>query len=157
MSASPLVQDADSLKRRIAGLRYSPAEVADKTRGVYADFLSQCPRIRNGDFSHLAPPDLALLFDLYDCRFFAHSLSRLLAASGNPLTFRMSRRLTRTAGTTTRFAPRRSPAGMPPMPARYEIAISAALLSQTFGEVQRPVRVNGLLCRDRVEALQPRL
>ena len=40
------------------------------------------------------------------------------------------------------------------MPARYEIAISTTLLSQTFGDVQRPVRVNGLLCRDRVEALQ---
>ena len=37
---------------------------------------------------------------------------------------------------------------------RYEIAISTTLLFQTFADVQRPVRVNGLLCQDRVEALQ---
>ena len=40
------------------------------------------------------------------------------------------------------------------MTARYEIAISTPLLYQTFADVHRPVRVNGLLCRDRVEALQ---
>jgi hypothetical protein len=154
MSPSLPVQDDDSLKGQIAGLLYAPAEVAEKTRGVYDDFHRQSPRVHGGDFAHLVAPDLALLFDLYDCRFFEHSLSRLLAASGNPLSFRMSRRLTRTAGTTTRFPPRRSPAGMPSMPARYEIAISAALLFQTFADVQRPVRVNGLLCRDRIEALQ---
>jgi hypothetical protein len=154
MSFALTAPDADSLKRRITGLRYTAAEVAEKTRGVYQDFLRQSPRVHGGDFAHLVAPDLALLFDLYDGRFFEHGLSRLLADNGNPLTFRMSRRLTRTAGTTTRFPPRRNRAGMPPMPARYEIAISAMLLSQTFGEVQRPVRVNGLLCRDRVEALQ---
>jgi hypothetical protein len=37
---------------------------------------------------------------------------------------------------------------------RYEIAISTALLFQTFQDVPRPVRVNGLECRDRLEALQ---
>ncbi len=157
MSALPAAQNDDLLKRQIAGLLYTPAEIAEKTRGVHDDFLRQSPRVHNGDFAHLVGPDLALLFDLYDCRFFEHGLSRLLTANGNPLTFRMSRRLTRTAGTTTCFPPRRSPAGMPPMPARYEIAISATLLLQTFGDVQRPVRVNGLLCRNRVEAFTSRI
>jgi hypothetical protein len=154
MALSAPIEVAHSLKRQALGVLYSSAEIAEKTRGVYGDFLRQSPRVHGGDFTRLAVPDLALLFDLYDCRFFEHSLSQLLAANGNPLTFRMSRRLTRTAGTTSRFPPRRFRPGLPPMPARYEIAISATLLSQTFGDVQRPVRVNGLLCRDRVEALQ---
>ena len=36
----------------------------------------------------------------------------------------------------------------------YEITISATLLFNTFQDVDRPVTVGGLVCRDRVEALQ---
>src|SRR5262249_45372976 len=37
---------------------------------------------------------------------------------------------------------------------RYEIVISTTLLFQTFQDVERTVRVNGLVCHDRLEALQ---
>jgi len=76
MSVAPLPPGADSLKRRMTGLRYTAAEVAEKTRGVYDDFLRQSPRVHGGDFAHIVAPDLALLFDLYDGRFFEHGLSR---------------------------------------------------------------------------------
>src|SRR5262249_44656275 len=36
----------------------------------------------------------------------------------------------------------------------YEIVLSATLLYQTFSDVTREVRVNGLVCADRLEALQ---
>ena len=153
MSDNP-PHDADAWKRHLAALHYPAAAVAEKVRGVYGELLRQSPRVRRGNFTHFAEPDLALLFDLYDGRFFAGGLHRLLDAAASPLLFRTSRRLTRTAGTTTRFPGRRPRPGAPPAPPRYEIAVSAPLMFQTFHDVQRPVRVNGLLCVDRVEALQ---
>ncbi len=36
----------------------------------------------------------------------------------------------------------------------YEIVLSATLLFQTFGDVDRPVRVTGLLCTNRLQAMQ---
>ncbi len=154
MSTLPPPPDADVLKRLLASRQHPAATVAEKTLAVYRDFLRQSPRVRGGNFDELAEPDLALLFDLYDASFFDCGLHRLLDAEAAPLLFRVSRRLTRTAGTTTRFQPRRRAAAAPPPAVRYEIAISTPLLFQTFAEVHRPVRVNGLLCRDRVEALQ---
>ena len=154
MSSAPSPQDAEVLKRLLAARQYSAEAAADKALAVYRELLRQSPRVRAGDFGELAAPDLALLFDLYDGRVFDGGLQRLLDAEAAPLLFRTSRRLTRTAGTTTRFQPRRPRPGAPPLPARYEIAISTPLLFQTFADVRRPVRVNGLLCRDRVEALQ---
>ena len=145
--------DADALKRLLAGLQHPPELVAEKARAVYGDLLRRSPRVTAPNFTRLAEPDLALLFDLYDGRFFAGGLRRLLDAAGSPLTFRTSRRLTRTAGTTTRFDPRR-PRSAPPTPPRFEIAVSTPLLFQTFHDVERTVYVNGLLCRDRAEALQ---
>jgi hypothetical protein len=37
---------------------------------------------------------------------------------------------------------------------RYEIAVSTTLLFQTFRDEQRPIHVTGIVCRDRLEALQ---
>ena len=153
MSDFPPLHDADALKRLLAGLCHPTAVIAEKVHGVYGDLLRQSPRVRTGNFTRFAEPDLALLFDLYDDCFFMGGLRRLLDASASPLSFRTSGRLTRTAGTTTRFHARRGRFA-PPTPPRYEIAISSPLMFQTFHDVQRPVRVNGLLCRDRVEALQ---
>ena len=36
----------------------------------------------------------------------------------------------------------------------YEITIASRLLLMTFGDIQRPVRIGGLLCQNRLEALQ---
>jgi hypothetical protein len=146
--------EAELLKRRLAAQQYPAEVVAEKTLAVYKALLRESPRVRASNFNELAEPDLALLFDLYDARFFDGGLQRLLDAEAAPLLFRISRRLTRTAGTTTRFQPRRPKAAVPPAAVRYEIAVSTPLLYQTFADVHRPVRVNGLLCRDRVEALQ---
>src|SRR5262249_49030769 len=39
-------------------------------------------------------------------------------------------------------------------PVHYEITISTTLLYQSFADVDRPIRVSGLVCTNRVEALQ---
>ena len=150
MSEFPPLHDADALQRLLAGIQYPPALIAEKARAIYDDILRRSPRVQTGNFTQIVEPDLALLFDLYDERFFSGGLHRLLDAADSPLLFRTSRRLTRTAGTTTRFHARGPRTGPP----RFEIAVSTPLLFQTFHDVQRTVYVNGLLCRDRVEALQ---
>src|SRR5262249_51456206 len=44
--------------------------------------------------------------------------------------------------------------GQPAPEVRYEITLSTSLLYQTFKDVERTVRVNGLVCADRLEAAQ---
>src|SRR5262249_54331236 len=84
----------------------------------------------------------------------------------SPLAFIVSPRLTRSAGLTKRFRakplkgeqkqqqPPSPPPPPPPPPARYEILMSSTLLFQTFRDVDRTVHVNGLVCNDRLEAMQ---
>jgi len=151
--AAKLSPDAEVVRELLA-LRYPPEAVAQKSRAIYEALLRDSARVRAGNFSFIAPPDLALLFEHYDAHFFAGRLRRLLEAAGSPLTFKLSSRLTRSAGTTTRLQPRPTSPGQVLPPAGYEIAISTPLLFQSFGDVQRTVRVNGVVCRDRLEALQ---
>jgi hypothetical protein len=140
--------------RRLVARQLTPEEVALRARAIYEAVLRQSPRITTGNFTSAADSDLALLFDLYDEQFFAGDLRLLVRASGAPLTFTLSARLTRSAGLTKRFAPRRRK-GLQAAPAtRYEIALSSTLLFQTFRDVDRTVRVNGLVCNDRLEAAQ---
>ncbi len=129
-------------------------EVLSRTRTIYETVLRQSPRVTVGNFNCIAPSDLALLFELYDEKFFAGGARQLVQASGAPLIFNLSQRLTRSAGLTKRYAPR-MPRGAPPPPAsRYEITLSTALLFQTFRDVERTIRVNGIVCNDRLEAVQ---
>jgi hypothetical protein len=140
--------------RRLVGMKFTPEEVARHTRAVYEAVLRQSPRITTGNYGCAAHADLELLFDLYDGQFFAGAVRQLVRASGAPLRFDFSARLTRSGGLTKRFAPR-TPRGAPPAPpSRFEISLSSALLFQTFRDVERTVRVNGLVCTDRLEATQ---
>jgi hypothetical protein len=152
-AASPVPNPVPTVAR-LTALRYSPEEVTGKVRAIYEAVLRQSPRITTGNFTAAADSDLALLFELYDEHFFQGGLAQLVRASGAPLSFQFSPRLTRSAGLTKRYAhrPRR---GQPPPPAsRYEIALSSTLLFQTFRDVERTVRVNGVVCGDRLEAAQ---
>jgi hypothetical protein len=140
--------------RRLVGLQVPPPEVAARTRAVYETVLRRSPRITAGNFTCAAPADMALLFDLYDEKFFSGGVRQLLQASGAPLSFAFSPRLTRSAGLTKRFAPRTLPGGPPAPASRYEIVLSSTLLFQTFKDVDRTIRVNGVVCNDRLEAAQ---
>ena len=140
--------------RRLVARQLATEEITRRCRHVYEAVLKQSPRITAGNFTSAADSDLALMFDLYDEQFFAGDLRQLVRASGAPLVFTLSGRLTRSAGVTKRYAPRQRK-GLPPAPAtRYEIALSTTLLFQTFRDVDRTVRVNGLVCSDRLEAAQ---
>jgi hypothetical protein len=148
------IPSVHEIARSLAELAHPPADLPHRLRDVYGALLAQSPRIREGNFSVISPPDLALLFDLYDLKLFGSRVRQLLHLQQAPLSFHLSARLTRSAGLTKRFAPRKPRPGLPAPAARYEIVISTTLLYQTFTDVHRTVRVNGLICRDRLEALQ---
>jgi hypothetical protein len=128
-------------------------EVSRRTGLVYEGVMSRSSWLSQGNFSSIAPADLERLFDLYEEHFFAGHLRSLIDQAGSSLSFFLSRRLTRAAGITKRLQ-HRPPRGQPTPPPHYEITISTTLLFQTFHDVDRTVRVGGLVCRDRLEALQ---
>lgn len=122
--------------------------ISRQTRQIYEAVLSTSPYLTTGNFKSFHPNDLELLFKEYDQRFLeGHCREQL---GDHVLRFRISKRMTRAAGSATRYTPRRGP-GRP----YFEIAVSSTLLFQCFGDDDhRPITVSGIACRDRLEALQ---
>jgi hypothetical protein len=140
---------------RLASLLYAPGEVASRSRRIYEAVIEQSAQIRSGDFTIIGTDDLQLLFRLYDREFFRERLAEMLAEDrAYPMQFRLSRRLTRAAGQTVRQVRRTRGAGRIVEQVDYEISVSTTLLYGTFRQVEREVIVGGLVCRDRLEALQ---
>ncbi len=94
--------------------------------------------------------DLQLMADLYDRAFFGGHCMALARHYG--MQFRWSKRMTSTGGKTVRTVNADSKTGKQQV--RYEIVLSATLLFQTFSDLQRPIRVTGLLCTNRLQAMQ---
>lgn len=94
--------------------------------------------------------DLQHMAELYDRLFFEDHC--LTAARHFGMQFRWSKRMTSTGGKTVRttYFDRRTKVQR----SRYEIVLSAPLLFQTFGDLQRPIRVTGVLCTNRLQAMQ---
>jgi hypothetical protein len=117
--------------------------------------LSHSPQIRSGNFTLIGTDDLHRLFGWYDSAFFRGRLGEMLHEDGaRPIFFRLSRRLVSAAGQTMRQVRRVKSAGKPAIQIDYEITVSTTLLYNTFQNVERTVSVGGLVCRDRLEALQ---
>ncbi len=126
-------------------------ELEDRSQAIFDAVLNSSPYIDRPNFTTVCDDDLAHLFEQYDQRFFGGACRRTLQDMGSPLDFRVSPRMTRSGGKTTRLVPR-VPRGMSPIP-RFEIAVSSTLLFQTFADVERPIKVTGLMCNNRLEAL----
>lgn len=125
-------------------------DIRARTRAISDELLQRSRWITEPNFRSIHSHDLEFLFQRYDELFFNGHLGAGARANGTPLTFRVSKRMTRVGGTTTRFRPRNSPGGR----GSYEIAVSSTLLFTTFSDVDRPITVTGIECRHRVEALQ---
>jgi hypothetical protein len=129
-----------------------PERLAVLNQAIGDRLLVESTHLRESNFQAINPADLQLLFRLYDEMVFSGHLRQILEARSSPLTFKLSRRLTRTAGTTAAFRPPRREPAQPAV--SYQIAISLPLLGQSFGDVERIVHVTGLVCHNRVEALR---
>jgi hypothetical protein len=140
----------ESRQTRLLSFRYSPEVATSKAQRIYRAALDASPYFQSANFEAIASSDLRRLFSLYDEEFFDGLLETMLREDhAYPMGFRLSSRMTNAGGKTIRTVSR-----MPGSRATYEIAISTLLLYQTFGDIDRPVEVVGLRCRDRLEALQ---
>lgn len=101
------------------------------------------PVVKSPNFDSLHPDDLRLLYELYDETYFGGEIARLVPSS--KISFRLSRRMTRAGGKTTRWT---RISGV-----TYEIAISTTLLFQSFNDPERAITVTGLECEHRLDAL----
>jgi len=129
-------------------LSTSPDEPTILTRVAEIEtLLMQCSRyVREPDFTEIHPSDLELLFDAYDVRFFA-GLCRS-ALQGRPLGFRLSSRMSKAGGTTTRST--RHATGE----VSFEITVASSILFDSFSDDGEIVTVCGLECHSRLQALQ---
>ena len=125
-------------------------EIKADARQIYSSLLDQSRFIRAGNFTSIHSSDLEFLFARYDETFFDGLLYETIERSGAPISFRVSKRMTKVGGTTTKYRMARGPGPR----SSYEIAISSTLLFATFYDVQRPIMVTGVECRDRIECLQ---
>lgn len=141
---------AMDLQQIVTTVRLPHDEVAARTREIYRAVLDESKYLDAGNFEVIHTRDLEILFRHYDRLFFQGGCRSVV--DENHLYFRLSKRMTSAGGKTTRRVPRR-PATNQTRP-QYEIAVSTTLLFQTFHDVDRPISVAGIECRDRLEALQ---
>jgi hypothetical protein len=140
----------DQRLKQLFELKHAEMDVVAKAQRIYRGAMASAPHFKSANFEAIAPTDLRRLFELYDDEFFGGLLEAMLREDrAFPMSFRLSSRMTNAGGKTIRTKSR-LPGSVP----RYEIAISTLLLFQTFGEIDRPVEVVGLICHDRLEALQ---
>jgi hypothetical protein len=140
-SSSSRQQLADA----VLSLKPADDQVRQRVHQIGQDLLAGSRHVREPDFKSIHPFDLEFLFRTYDERFFASHCSRAL--DGRRLSFRLSPRMTRTGGKTTRFTTRSGEVS-------FEIAVASSILFDAFGKMDRRISVCGLQCESRVEALQ---
>ena len=145
---SPMVLNHAAAASALAEILLSekPSEelVRQRVAAIQASVLRQSRYLRELDFKIIHPYDLEILFGAYDEQFWRSSCRRAL--DGRKLDFRLSSRMTRAGGKTTRFKSRTGEVS-------YEISIAGSVLFDAFGRNDRSVTVCGLECGNRLEAL----
>jgi len=129
----------------VTSRRLCADSIREHVHRIQQDVLANSRHIRALDFKAIHPADLEFLFGAYDELFFQGLCKRAL--DGRTLRFRLSDRMTRAGGKTTRF---RHATGI----VSYEISVASSILFDGFGEMDRRVRVCGRDCENRLEALQ---
>jgi hypothetical protein len=137
---------------KLLGLRYTREQIAAKNEQIRQEIFRTSKSVTSANFEKIDAKDLEQLFDLYDERFLNGWLRNAIAsAAGSSLSFRLSSAMARAGGRTIRRS-RRLRNGA--ITRQYEIAIATRILFMNFRHDQRPVTVCGLVCIDRLAALQ---
>ncbi len=124
-----------------------PQHITARTAQIHAAVLEKSMCLDAANFTRIRPADLELLFAEYDAAFFGGAIKAGLGSS--PLSFGLSNRMTSAGGKTARFTSRKDGSS------RYEISASTAILFGCFHEDDhRPITACGIVCRDRLDALQ---
>ena len=135
------------LKNVLINQQPTPVEIQAETQRIHESILAGSRYLKRPNFDSFSPGDLESLFDDYDESFFDGQCRSSLGS--RPLKFRISRRMTRAGGKTTHVRPRSLKQSE-----WFEITVSSTLLYQAFHDVDRPITVTGLVCHNRLEALQ---
>lgn len=123
------------------------AQITARTAQIHATLLSKSRYLNAANFTLIHPADLELLFAEYDAAFFDRQIAQALGTT--PLHFGLSKRMTSAGGKAARYTDRRTGSR------RYEISVSVAILYGCFlADDHRPVVSSGIVCRDRLDALQ---
>ena len=69
---------ATEVQQCIETRRFSPEEIAAKTREIYHAMLRESEHLDRGNFTRIHPDDVQRLFDLYDRSFFGGGIRKLL-------------------------------------------------------------------------------
>jgi hypothetical protein len=123
----------------LARLVYGPAEIEQRAKAVYCRALAESETLCPGNDATVRGSDLRLLFALYD-EYFLNGVFG--GTCPERVGFRISNRMTRSAGMVT-YRDRNGP---------YTVSLSGTLLLEAFTGPDDSVLVNGLVCRDRLEA-----
>lgn len=124
----------------------APGRIRSLQEEVREAARANSSRIRSRGVESLHADDVAFIFDACD-RAFLGGLCRRAVAPGR-IRFRLSKRMTRAAGSTARLARGKAAPD-------FEVAVSAFLLFDGFdGGGDPPATVAGLPCASRLEALQ---
>ena len=140
-----LIAARSALIDAVSSLGLSDDSMQERLQRIPRDLLGNSRYIQEPNFTAIHPNDLDFLFNSYDALFF-QGLCRP-ALNGQMIRFRLSRRMTKAGGKTTRF---RTAAGL----VSYEISIATSMLFDGFGKVDRRATVCGLDCDSRLDALQ---
>ncbi|MGN6546200.1 MAG: hypothetical protein ACTHK7_14195 [Aureliella sp.] len=150
VSSEETLLQTQALGKLLAQRQLSREEIAQHTQEIAEAVLSRSRAMRSPNFTATTAGDLQRMAEMYDAKFFD---SRLLCiARSHGMSFRWSNRMTSAGGKTIRST-RRIP-GSRSVQVSYEIALSATLLFQTFGDLERPIRVTGHVCTNRMQAMQ---
>ncbi len=125
-------------------------EIKLNQRKIYDSILAQSSYLETGNFELIHNSDLELLFSLYEEIFFENRIRATL--QDIPLHFECSNRMTSAGAKTETFA-RRMPDGTKQVD-YFVIKVSTKLLYNTFEDGDRPITVTGILCIDRLQAMQ---
>lgn len=124
---------------KLALPNFSQKEITRKTADIYSEFLSKSLAGRDGNFTIIRDSDLRKLFELYDRDFFGGYFT---ANYKDRLTFAFSNKMTK-AGGKLQYSKTKN---------RYKIVLSVFLLYRSFNGDEREIKVNGIVCQDRLEA-----
>jgi len=126
------------------------AKTSDIQKQIGERLLKESRYLKDKNFQKASNSDLQLMAEMYDHYYFGSSLLPWARSYG--MDFRWSSRMTRAGGKTTRTVTINRKTGV--RQTQYEIALSSTLLFQTFRDLSRPIRVTGMNCHNRLDAMQ---
>ena len=110
------------------------------TKEIWATVMSESDCIREPNFTIIGTRDLRNMFELYDEHFFGYYFRDRMK---DRIRLRLSSGMSKAAGRTAICKN-----------GTFEIRMATDLFFQTFDTVQRKVKVDGIVCHDRLEAFQ---